>query len=638
MGSRTASILLLSSWVVSCGGQTEPENSRHAEAFDAGRDGANDDRSGDDESSDAGDPSRPSSESSPANSAANGGEGGTTSNPGLGGATAGGSGPNGAAGRLGVGGTAEPTSSTGGRGGATGEEPSPPPFLNDESCGAPLLRGFRRLLPAQAKRALLHLEPELSLAAVDDDVLEQELAALTSLAPLPPDASAEDVVMMVHGEVLALDPLRFPSLSGLVEDVAVQWAALHQPVDDCAAATPLSDCLLELLAEVANEAYRRPLYDAEKPDFLERALLDADPELMDPDTAIHNALFRILLNPHFLARSELGNPVAGFRVLRQSEAPPALPTPFPLPPAPAPPAQWVLSEYELATAVAFDVTDGPPDGELLDAAAAATLSDNDGLQAQLQRLLDYASSHDALSAMTLRWFDIHPPKPDNALAVSAYQESRDFVERVLFSEGTLGDLLQSTDALLPDDVATAYGVPSSDSGSWTLLPERPGLLSRLAFGQFTRWQGYYRHGLLLGSRLLCVNVPLPPEEFHDPLPPESGYALATQEVPCSACHSFFTPASNPFLVLNGVGTDPSGTYYSTGSVPFADIVELMALLSQDPIAVDCALRTRALTFLDTVDTPEHECWLLALETQTFGGSLLDVVRATVLSNTYRVRR
>jgi hypothetical protein len=61
-------------------------------------------------------------------------------------------------------------------------------------------------------------------------------------------------------------------------------------------------------------------------------------------------------------------------------------------------------------------------------------------------------------------------------------------------------------------------------------------------------------------------------------------------------------------------------------------------LSSDQAVSDCAPRTQALTLLDTVDTQDHEWWLLALESQTFGRSLLDVVRASVLSNTYRVRR
>ena len=128
-------------------------------------------------------------------------------------------------------------------------------------------------------------------------------------------------------------------------------------------AAPATDsCATSYLTTFAERAYRRPLEDLELSDLYARytsARISASVE-----NSVRQVVEAILIAPPFLYRYELGDST------RASSAPPGAP----------------LKPYELASAISFFVTDGPPDQPLLDAARAGTLTP-ETVGPQVERLL-----------------------------------------------------------------------------------------------------------------------------------------------------------------------------------------------------------------------------------------------------------
>ncbi|MEZ4466665.1 MAG: DUF1595 domain-containing protein [bacterium] len=105
--------------------------------------------------------------------------------------------------------------------------------------------------------------------------------------------------------------------------------------------------------------FRRPLTQEEAARY--RALAEAaQAEGESPDDVARLVLAALLQSPHFLYRTELGR--------RDGEV-------------------FVLTGYELATALAYLIWGSAPDDALLDAAGLGELDDADGRAASVERLL-----------------------------------------------------------------------------------------------------------------------------------------------------------------------------------------------------------------------------------------------------------
>src|SRR4030095_2560804 len=130
-------------------------------------------------------------------------------------------------------------------------------------------------------------------------------------------------------------------------------------VTQCAPATDM--CAKAYLDAFAEKAFRRPLDATEwgDPDNLNEPARPAG----TVEDATREVVTAILVAPPFLYRSELGD------TSTPSVTPPGL----------------RLTPYELASALSFFLTNGPPDPPLLDDARAGTLSAT--LPAHVHRLL-----------------------------------------------------------------------------------------------------------------------------------------------------------------------------------------------------------------------------------------------------------
>jgi len=308
----------------------------------------------------------------------------------------------------------------------------------------------------------------------------------------------------------------FPMLNGMAQTAAEYVLDNFEKVTGCAPATDA--CATDFLTALAGRAFRRRLtadetrrltavYEGSKDQIVNGWRVTATIE-----QATSNGVSAILAAPQTLWRREIGDATA-----------PAGPTPG-IP----------LTDDELATSLAYFLTGGPPDAELLAASTAGTLRAN--LDAQTVRLLATPAAQKWLSTVMLVAYGlnrIYETRVDSSLfpeiagpmLKDMHDEAKLFLEDVLWN-GKLEDLLLSRTTFVNSSLASEiYGIPVPSGATPTAfvratLPasERSGLLTNAAF--ITSQAGSDRESLIYRSvfinrTFLCLATESFPEELRE---------------------------------------------------------------------------------------------------------------------------
>lgn len=364
-------------------------------------------------------------------------------------------------------------------------------------------------------------------------------------------------------------------------------------------ATVTDACVNSYLDAFAEKAYRRPL-DAQEQSDLD-ARYEAARSAGTPQDATRDVVTAILVAPAFLYRSEMGD------ASNPSLAPPGLP----------------LTPYELASALSFFLTDGPPDQPLLDDARAGTLSAT--LAAHADRLLATPAARAWLTTLveTLYFLNQLPavvidtapfPEVNPKLLADMQTEAHLFLDDTLWN-GSLADLLLSRTTYLNANLATnIYQVPVPPGATATnfvrtTLPadRRSGILTN-AGAITTRARAT---GVNLTARALGVNswmfsrdIPPIPEALFDGESRAWGLLAsqtAQQQVAyrasmpaCASCHVHFDPygvALDSYDVIGrfrtvgdlGKPVDAHATVApELGGVTVASAIELASVIARSP--------------------------------------------------------
>jgi hypothetical protein len=368
---------------------------------------------------------------------------------------------------------------------------------------------------------------------------------------VPADAAAQNGFTN-NVDRLRVDEAYARGLLATAEAVAqavVQPATLAR-VLPCAA-TGDAACAQRYLDTVGRRLYRRPLTDEERGRYL---ALHA--ELAGDGFAswVRWATVALLQSPHFLYRSELGDPDGdGYR----------------------------LTGYEVATALAFALTGAPPTDALLDRAGAGGLDTAEGLAAAARELaLDPATGaarpglREVIFAFADQWLGLSKlpnllksPEsfpgftPDVRDAMS--REIRGFLAHVLFDEGGgVAELLTSPVSVVDPVLAGYYGWGGGPGA--VARPEGWGI-GLLAQGSLLTIRAGNQHtsptqrGLVVRERLLCSDMPAPPPIVGD-LPPATGgettrdrYQEHAENPACAGCHQYMDPIGFAFEHLDATG-------------------------------------------------------------------------------------
>ena len=410
-------------------------------------------------------------------------------------------------------------------------------------------------------------------------------------------------------------------------------------------------CAKSFIQGLGTRAYRRRLTDDEVAGLLKAYHVGADGYSYAEGIA---QVARVLLqSPGFLYTTEIGEPGAG--------------------------PGFVMTSDEVATALSYLLTSGPPDDELLQIAASGSLGTPDARESEAKRLLATPAGRERFVRVVREWLGIDEVArreksqsvyPDFAsLSHAMEQESRAFIEEVLGnSSGTLEELLTADWTIAEAPLAALYGVPSAGAGQRTSLAGsgRRGILNQAAFlSVFATNNGSHPvfRGVALMRRIACIPIPDPGAlgivvsfpAADTSKTTRDRFAAHALDTGCAGCHATIDNFGFAFENFDGMGkwrteenelsidasvslatgTDLDGTYASS-----ADLIDALARSTsvKQCLARQIFRSTAARSDASVQDAEDGfvEIWKQLPEEQQ--GRLADVLVAFVKSPTFVQRR
>jgi hypothetical protein len=317
-------------------------------------------------------------------------------------------------------------------------------------------------------------------------------------------------------------------------------------------------CAEQFIRNRVARAFGRRLDTAEVTAYLD---LFRQGSLESPEAGVRMMIEATLQSPSFLYRTELGTPTPG-----------------------GPTAQVSLTPHEIATSIAFSLTNTLPDEALWAKADSGALADPAVLSAEVDRLLDLPETKANLTQLAGFWLAVERIKgtdkdpatfPEfSALKEDLYKSAQLFVQDVV-GGGTVADLLSSKRMYLNESLAGLLNVPgvtgadlravdvtNAERGNGIL--SQPGVLA--ATSRPTRGDPIHR-GLFIYYGLACGSpIPPPPagaldiaKTFPENATERELAGLRAANATCKGCHANFDP-----LGLATERFDPLGRYSETG--------------------------------------------------------------------------
>ncbi|NRA66819.1 MAG: DUF1588 domain-containing protein [Pseudobacteriovorax sp.] len=347
------------------------------------------------------------------------------------------------------------------------------------------------------------------------------------------------------------------------------------------------------LDSFATKIFRRPLSAEEKAKYADIA------EQGGPS----QALKAMLISPYFLYRFEIGEAAAD--------------------------GNYVLTPYEIATALSYMFVETTPDAELLALAANGKLSDAAVIKSQAERLLALPEAKRMTAQFAVEWLQVEKlSKSDSDSDVLTSQikgdmlnETKAFFNHIAFESdsGRYSDLFSSEFTMANGRLADYYGLPhSTDADTFALTNyagKRRGILghgSILAATSHGDQTSPILRGLFVRDRILCQKLPDPPADADINIP-EPNPNLSTRErfaqhnsdPSCKGCHRLIDPIGfgmESFDALgrqrdqeNGKPIDTTGTLINLeelGASPaveqtFSGASELSQIIAESNQAKQC---------------------------------------------------
>jgi len=421
-----------------------------------------------------------------------------------------------------------------------------------------------------------------------------------------------------------------PDSLPLLDDVAAAAGKYvfdnFAPVTGCTSATDA--CSTDYLTRLAARAFRRSITSAEQ-SRLTGLFNDSRgqvaygfPITSTVEEATQNAVYGILMAPQMLWRTEVGDPS------KASTTPAGVP----------------LTDDELATLLAFTLTDAPPDATLLAAAAGGQLAGNPAnLLAQAERILTTQAARDWLSHIMFVYYrlsQLYDASPDpnkfpvlgssRPILADMHDEAQRFVDYTLWNGG-LTDILLSRTTFLNTTLANQIYMVSPPTGATatnfvqTNLPEgqRSGIITNAAFLTSVAGadrESVVRRGRLIMSTLTCLPSPAPPADVaqavymakvaFDTQTAQEQVAYRASVAVCAGCHAAFdgyglaldgyddiARVRTTVTIADGMGgtktvaVDPHATLPpALGTVSVAGAVDMAQKIAASDVFLHCQAR------------------------------------------------
>jgi len=262
-----------------------------------------------------------------------------------------------------------------------------------------------------------------------------------------------------------------------------------------------------------------------------------------------------------------------------------------------------LAPHEVASALSYFVTGGPPDAALLDAAAKDELRTPAQRETQMRRLLATPAARVQIARFVKEWLGLdmidHLDRTGGAASFSSLRptfvaETDAFVEEVMFrGDASLAALLGADYTMANSTLGAYYGVAAGASTSdWARASlastPRRGLLSQASFLSVyaaVDASSPVKRGVTILRRLLCQDIPFPSGEVAMKammVPPKDAakttrerFTIHSTDPACAGCHSRIDPIGFAFEEFDQMGkyrvTENGVTVDSTGSLVGTDV-------------------------------------------------------------------
>ncbi|MCA9603157.1 MAG: DUF1592 domain-containing protein [Myxococcales bacterium] len=381
--------------------------------------------------------------------------------------------------------------------------------------------------------------------------------------------------------------------------LAPSSAATRQRIMVCAppgdADADVRACAKTILVQFTERAFRRPVTDDDVAPYVDLvASVMADGESFD--AGIRFAVEAVLVSPDFLFRVEND---------------------------PEPGVAHPLSSFELASRLSYFLWSSMPDASLFESARSGRLGTEDGVRAEIRRMLADEKASTLPRVLADQWMAgnelrLHDPAGyaggdyaafTSALRDAMEEELRLFVEEIVRGASPVMDLLEANYTFANKSLATHYGIsnanPLGASAERVALTgeSRGGVLRQGAFLVGTSHNSSTsptKRGKWILERLLCSppppapgNVPsfepseVPEGALRDKL--EASHTARGGE--CQGCHAILDP--NGFALENydaiGAWRDDENGYEirTDGTVPGSDVTfegpaDMGVALAADP--------------------------------------------------------
>jgi hypothetical protein len=513
---------------------------------------------------------------------------------------------------------------------STGVDPDPAlgPF-------SPAAGSFKRLTKTEFENSLKALLGPVTIGEVEPDTFTGGFAKLggsTVSISLSGVEKYQGAIEAATAEVFA-DPERRNALVGCV------------PMGDSDTA-----CFRSFVERFGRLAWRRALTpeQIERETALAQALAQTLGNAADGLRATTNA---ILLSPYFLYRLERGEPQAGANF-------------------------WRYSGYELASRLAFFLSNRAPDAKLLEAAEHGTLDTVEGARAEAERILLTDAGRDSVGNFASELFRVAIigsrakdaglfPQYTPALKTAMMREVPSMLQDLVFDQSAPAtDLFTTRTTFVNAELASLYGLDATGltSDSWVkvTLPAnglRAGYLGTGAFlSQFANQQegSPTQRGKFMRAALLCQVIPEPPPDVSPTFDDEGQTTPLTKRQKlakhrekgstCAGCHSLMDPLGLPLENFDAIGafreTDaglPLDVSGDLDGVAFNGPIELGQALSQSDKVAACMVRHLYRYATGVLEAKEQEPLIAQLSTrfQADGRDMKTLMLELVSSDGFR---
>jgi len=461
----------------------------------------------------------------------------------------------------------------------------------------------------------------------------------------------------------------FPSVSAATVSISSTGVEQYQTAIDTATAAAFADttrrnkllgctpkstsdtaCFQSFVTKFGRLAWRQPLTSAQVTRYT-TLISTVAANLGDVYEGMRAGMQGLLLSPSFLYRLERGAPAAsggnGF---------------------------WQYTSSEIATRLAYFLTNSTPDATLLDLADQNALQTSDAVLAQADRLLATTAGRESVGNFATELYQLQliasrakdPKFADYtpAAQTAMMQEIPAMLQAIVFDRNASAlELLTTKNTFVTKELAVLYGLPTTGLSSTSLSPVtlpsdglRAGLLTTPGFLSLYANQeegSPTQRGKFIRQTILCQTIPLPPPNVNTVLPdPPAGVVYTKRQklemhesvASCAACHKLMDP-----LGLTLENFDAIGEYRSTDQGQPIDVsgaldtttfngpVELGQVLASQPQVSDCLVQNMYRYGTGHVETDSEQPVLDGLKStfRSGGYHLRDLMRAIVSSDGFR---